>query len=327
MKITQISKFVVATLLIAVAAPALLQSASAATFTFQSSPLTNLDPAGATINGGFTTFPTKAGMYIQQCNAPIGNARPSVCSDTIQLWVTSAGGRGTTSPTGPIAITVASSISGKGTTVDCTKESCGLFFRLDHTAPTDLSEDTFMPITFRAGAASTPALATDEITVTLNGKVLTRNVPINLGYRELAKIKATSKSGLPVELSSLTNDCTYSNGIFTALKGAGQCALAHSTAGNSQYAPSKANYPFILVPGDQSLKVSRKLRVKRMLALPAMTNFGEKITYQVQSKNCVLVGRSLRATKTGTCTVSATAAAKEGMWKALDQTINVAIVK
>ena len=52
--------------------------ANAETFALvKCSPLTNLDPAGATINGGFTKFPTKAGMYIQQCIAPVGTARPA----------------------------------------------------------------------------------------------------------------------------------------------------------------------------------------------------------------------------------------------------------
>ena len=124
-----------------IAPASMVTSAQAETFAFASSPLTNLDPAGATINGGFTKFPTKAGLYIQQCIAPVGTARPVTCSDTIQLWVTAAGGPGTTSPTGPIALKVASSITGKGVTVDCTTAQCGLFFRFDHTAPTDFSED------------------------------------------------------------------------------------------------------------------------------------------------------------------------------------------
>ena len=67
-----------------------ISQAQAETFGWASAPLTNLDPAGATINGGFTKFPTKAGMYIQQCITPVGTARPATCSDTLQLWVTPA---------------------------------------------------------------------------------------------------------------------------------------------------------------------------------------------------------------------------------------------
>ena len=299
----------------------------AETFAFSSSPLTNLDPAGSTVNGGFTKFPTTAGMYIQQCIAPVGAARPVTCSDTIQLWVTPAGGPGTTSPTGQIAIKVASTIIGKGTTVDCTKTSCGLFFRFDHTAPMDTSEDTFMPISFRAGAAAV-VLPADEITVTFNGKTLTRNVPLNLAYRAPAKVTATAKSGLPVTLTSLTPDCSYTNGVFTALKGAGQCALGHSTAGNATYAASVANYPFILTPGVQAVdRMTKVIKVGKIKAMPAETNFGQSIKYTSASKNCVVEVNMLSAKKSGTCRITASAAAKDGLWAALNQQFAVRVTK
>ncbi len=303
------------------------QSANAATFKFQSGPLTNLDPAGATINGGFTAFPTKAGMYIQQCTEPVGGARPATCSDTVQLWVTPAGGPGTTSPTGQIAIKVASTIIGKGTTVDCTKTTCGLFFRFDHTAPMDTSEDTFMPISFRAGAAAV-VLPADEVTVTFNGKTLTRNVPLNLAYRAPAKVTATAKSGLPVTLTSLTPDCSYANGIFTALKGAGQCALGHSTEGSATFAASRANYPFILTPGVQVIeRMTKVIKVGKIKAMPAESNFGESINYTSASKNCVVEANMLSAKKSGTCRITATAASKDGLWAALSQQFAVRVTR
>jgi hypothetical protein len=324
---SQLVKSSVTAVLIAVASLVpFAQSANAATFKFQSGPLTNLDPAGATINGGFTAFPTKAGMYIQQCTEPVGTARPATCSDTIQLWVTPAGGPGTTSPTGQIAIKVASTIIGKGTTVDCTKTTCGLFFRFDHTAPMDTSEDTFMPISFRAGAAV--VLPADEVTVTFNGKTLTRNVPLNLAYRAPAKVTATAQSGLPVTLTSLTPDCSYANGVFTALKGAGQCALGHSTAGNATYAASVANYPFILTPGVQAVdRMTKVIKVGKIKAMPAETNFGESIKYTSASKNCVVEVNMLSAKKSGTCRITASAAAKDGLWAALNQQFAVRVTK
>jgi hypothetical protein len=241
--------------------------------------------------------------------------------------VTPAGGPGTTSPTGQIAIKVASTIIGKGTTVDCTKTTCGLFFRFDHTAPMDTSEDTFMPISFRAGAAAV-VLPADEVTVTFNGKTLTRNVPLNLAYRAPAKVTATAKSGLPVTLSSLTPDCSYSNGVFTALKGAGQCALGHSTAGNTTYAASVANYPFILTPGVQAVdRMTKVIKVGKIKAMPAETNFGESIKYTSASKNCVVEVNMLSAKKSGTCRITASAAAKDGLWAALNQQFAVRVTK
>lgn len=317
------TRSVIAAVAIAISTLAIAPQAQAETFGWASAPLTNLDPAGAKINGGFTKFPTKAGMYIQQCIEPVGAARPATCSDTIQLWVNAAGGPGTTSPTGSIAITVAGSITGKGVVVDCTKVQCGLFFRLDHTAPTDFSEDKFYPITFKAGEAA-PVLTADEITVTLNGKALVRNVPSNLAYRADAKIVATAKSGAAVNLTSLTPDCSYVNGAFTALKGAGQCALAYSTTASPTTAAASGNFPFILVPGVQKLSTKSLTIAKgKTKALPVESNFGETISYKSNSKNC-RVELNLVEVK-GPCLLTASAPAKEGMWSALKKSISVKI--
>lgn len=319
-------KKVLSIALIATTAVAIFSAAPshAETFAFQSSPLTNLDPAGATINGGFSKFPTTAGMYIQECIAPVGTARPVTCSDTVQLWITADGSQPRSiSSTGPVKLTVTSSITGKGVTVDCTKEQCGLFFRLDHTAPTDLSEDKFFPITFKSGAAA-PVLPADEVTVTLNGKPLTRNVPINLGYRDVAKIVATAKSGLPVTLTSLTQECSYDNGVFTALKGSGQCALGETTAGSATVAATSANYPFILVPGTQKvLGVPSSLKKGSPKALPLTTNFGSEITYKAVGKTCRVEGNLVEALKSAVCVIKATAPAKEGMWKELKVNLQI----
>jgi hypothetical protein len=300
-------------------------SASAETFVFQSGPLTNLDPAGATINGGFTKFTDKGGMYMQQCIAPVSGARPATCSDELQLWISTKGEVGSVSATGPIAFKVASTITGRGVSVDCTKTSCGLFFRLDRSATADTSEDLFLPITFRAGAAA-PVLPADLVTVTLNGKQLTRNVPMNLAYRQNAKIVATSQSGLPVTLTSLTPECSYADGVLTALKGAGQCALAHRTAGNDKVAASSANYPFILEPGIQKVeRATKEVKKGKPKAMPVETNFGETISYRSLSKNCRVELNLIEAQKRGTCTVVATAPAKEGMWLALKQQLKIKV--
>jgi hypothetical protein len=319
------TRSLIAVLAIAISSVIVAPAAHAETFGWSSAPLTNLDPAGATINGGFTKFPTGKGMYIQQCIAPVGGARPAVCSDAVQLWVTAAGGAKTTSPTGGIAITVYGTISGKGQSIDCTAVQCGLFFRLDHDAPTDTSEDKFYPMTFKAAtSAPAPVLAADEITVTLNGKALVRNVPSNLAYRADAKIVATAKSGAVVTLSSLNSDCTYSNGVFTALKGAGQCALGYTTVATATTAAASGNFPFILVPGVQKISLKSLTIAKgKNKALPTETNFGETISYKSNSKNC-LVELNLVEIK-GRCTLTASAPAKAGMWGAFKKSIPVTI--
>jgi hypothetical protein len=310
-------------LVLAFSTLAFLPQAQAETFVWASAPLTNLDPAGAKINGGFTKFPAGKGMYIQQCVEPVGTARPATCSETNQLWVSAAGGPGTVSPTGGIAMPVTGTITGKGVTVDCTKVQCGLFFRLDHTAPMDFSEDKFLPITFKEGtSAPAPVLPADEITVTLNGKTLVRNVPSNLAYRAEAKIVAIAKSGAVVTLKSLNDSCSYANGIFTALKGAGQCALGYTTDASATTAASSGNFPFILVPGTQKVALKSLAIAKgKSKALPVESNFGEEISYKSNSKNC-RVELTLVEVK-GPCTLTATAPAKAGMWNALKQSISV----
>lgn len=300
-------------------------SASAETFAFSSSPLTNLDPAGSTINGGFTKFPTTAGMYIQQCNEPAAGARPTVCSDTLQLWITTSGDPGSVKSTGPIAFKVAGQISGRGTIVDCTTTTCGLFFRLDHTASKDTSEDIFRPITFRAGSIA-PVLPADEISVTLNGSLLTKNVPVNLGYQQSAKIEARTTSGLPVSFTSLTPECSFIDGKLIALKGLGQCALGYKTAGNDKFAAASGNFPFILIPGNQTIKgVTKSLKSGKPKALPTETSFGSPITYKSLSKNCRVEVNLVESKKSGICTIRATAPAKEGMWNSLRIDINLPV--
>lgn len=317
------TRSVLTAIAIAISSFAFTPQAQAETFAWSSAPLTNLDPAGAKINGGFTKFPTGKGMYIQQCIAPVGTARPVLCSDAAPVWVSATGGALATSPTGGIAITVFGTISGKGQSVDCTKEQCGLFFRLDHTAQNDISEDKFLPISFRAGTSvAAPVLPADEITVTLNGKTLVRNVPSNLAYRADAKIVASAKSGLAVSLTSLNENCTYANGSFTALKGAGQCALGFTTAGSATVAAASGNFPFILVPGVQKLSTkSLTIPKGKTKALVSESNFGETISYKSNSKNC-RVELNLVEVK-GPCTLTATAPAKAGMWEALSQKIKV----
>ena len=101
------SRFRFAALSVAVMASVMhMPAAQAETFVFQSSPLTNLDPAGAKINGGFTAFPANTGLYIQQCIAPVGTARPALCDDAIQLWVTDTPQTGAVSSKGNIELTL-----------------------------------------------------------------------------------------------------------------------------------------------------------------------------------------------------------------------------
>jgi hypothetical protein len=318
---TLISITIAALLVGFIAAP----SAQAETFAFSSSPLTNLNPAGATINGGFTKFPAGKGLYIQQCNEPVAGARPTICSSTVQVWVSDSGTPGTVKPTSAIAISPTVMITGSTGSIDCTKVTCGLFFRVDRMGPTDFSEDKFLPISFAAGTAA-PALASDVFTVTADDQLLTRNVGASISYRKSLKIVVTAQSGLTPEVTSATPDCTYVAGVFTALKGSGVCAITVQTSGNSTTALTSASYPFFVGLGEQSIAtIAASIKVGKKVTLPAETSFGEKIGYKTTSKNCQVSKGVLKGIKKGSCVVTASAAGKANLWKPLVRNISIPV--
>ena len=314
--------------ILAISATVVSAPAEAATFTWSSQPLTNLNPNGSLINGGFTNFPTKSGLYVSQCLAPVvSGERPTNCAQL--LWVTptaTAGTPGMALPTGPIAFTLKSSIKGNLGDIDCSVSQCGLFFRLDHLATADKSEDTYLPITFTSGVITTPVLKTDVLTITLNGAALTKNVPVNLAYRAKAVITSKSASGQPVVITSATPECSYANGVLTALKGSGLCALSVSTAGNLEYEAARANYPFILALGKQSIGISVTGAKKGTTrALPALTNFGTSVAYKSKSKSCVVESNLMTVGRGKSCILTVKAAGKDLMWAPLDTTLKVII--
>ena len=321
---TLISITIAALLVGFIAAP----SAQAETFAFSSSPLTNLNPAGATINGGFTKFPAGKGLYISQCTEPTAEGRPAICSDAVQVWVSDSGERGTVKSTSGITIKPTVAISGRGGSADCSKVICGLFFQVDHVnnpSLTDKSEDKFLPISFAAGVA-TQTLSSDIFVVTADGQVLTKNVPSNIYYRKSVKIVVTTQSGLTPEVTSSTADCTYSAGILTALKGSGICAIDVKTSGNATTQPTPANYPFYVGLGEQSIAtIAASIKVGKKVTLPAETSFGEKIGYKTTSKNCQVSKGVLKGIKKGSCVVTATAAGKANLWKPLVRNISIPV--
>ncbi len=96
-----------------------------------------------------TKFPTKGGLYIQQClQAPEG-VRPTVCNKAAELWISTMRGASFV-PTAKIVFKPTSTFTSGTTTVDCTTSSCGAFLRYDHTVPADFSEDQFIPLTFKS---------------------------------------------------------------------------------------------------------------------------------------------------------------------------------
>ena len=297
---------------LALAASVLMpSSAQAAETKFTGAPLTNLDSQGATINIMLLGVPARGGLYIQQCVETAAGARPSLCNNAVQLWISNARGASFL-PTDVIKFKPAGSYLSGATPVDCTISKCGIFLRYDHTVPGDLSEDQFIPLTFKAATAGNVSLPVDEITATINGVAVSTKAPITLGYRQLSTVSAVSKAGATLTFASLDPNCALNGKEITPLKGSGECAISVTSAGNTTAAGVTAILPIRLALGVQTIPA---IAAKKSINLAPTTNFGQKVTYKATG-NCSIVKNTLNAKK-GTCTVTATAAGQAGLFAAL----------
>jgi len=286
-------------------------SANAAETKFTGAPLTNLDSQGATINIMLLGVPAKGGLYIQECvEAPIGT-RPTLCNNAVQLWISTARGASFL-PTDVIKFKPTGSFVSGTTAVDCTVSKCGIFMRYDHTVPGDLSEDQFIPLTFKAATAGNVALPVDEITATINGVAVSTKAPITLGYRQLSTVTAISKAGAPLTFASIDPNCALKGTEITPLKGTGECAISITSAGNTAASGITAILPIRLTLGVQTIPA---IAAKKSVNLATSTNFGQKVTYKATG-NCSIVKNTLNAKK-GTCTITATAAGQAELFEAL----------
>jgi len=293
-------------------------SAQAAETKFVGGPLTNLDSQGATINITLSNVPAKGGLYIQQClEAPAGT-RPAICNKAVELWISSARGASFL-PTDTIKFKPTGSFVSGATTVDCTVQKCGIFMRFDHTVASDLSEDQFLPLTFKAAAAGTVTLPNDEITATINGVAVSTKAPITLTYRQFATVAATSKAGAPLTYASLAPACALTGTEITPLSGAGECAISVTSAGNATAAGVTVILPIRLALGKQTIgdfAFDKTAKSGSKLSLPSLTNFGEKITYKASGACSVALARV--TFKKGKCTLAATAPAKMSSYSSLN---------
>ena len=307
-------KLVLVALIAALLAPV---SAQAAETKFVGGPLTNLDSQGATINITLSNVPAKGGLYIQQClEAPAGT-RPAICNKAVELWISSARGASFL-PTDTIKFKPTGSFVSGATTVDCTVQKCGIFMRFDHTVASDLSEDQFLPLTFKAAAAGTVTLPNDEITATINGVAVSTKAPITLSYRQFATVAATSKAGAPLTYASLAPACALTGTEITPLSGAGECAISVTSAGNATAAGVTVILPIRLALGKQTIgdfAFDKTAKSGSKLSLPSLTNFGEKITYKASGACSVALARV--TFKKGKCTLTATAPAKMSSYSSL----------
>jgi hypothetical protein len=315
----RIRKALVLALAFAVISPV----AANAKTTVMGGPYTNLKSNGQIVHLALSGYPPTSGLYVQQCLQSADTSRPSLCNQAAQLWISTSQGA-SFAPNADIQFKPTASFTSGTTAVDCTKSVCGIFIRLDHTAPTDFSEDQFIPITFAADA--TPALPADVITATVNDKALSSAQPLAVNYRDVFKVVATTKSGVAVTYASLAPACAINGNEVTVLKGTGYCDIAVNSVGNAQYSGVTAHFPLQLNVGIQTVSVASSAKSGTKLNLPATSNFGEKVTYSVsKSANCSLTGNVLSIKKKGACVIKASAPALTDTYAALKQTITVKI--
>ncbi len=290
-------------------------SAQAAETKFVGGPLTNLDYQGATVNISLSNVPSKGGLYIQQCvEAPLGT-RSALCNKAVELWISTARGASFL-PTAAIAFKPTGSFVSGTTTVDCTVSKCGIFMRFDHTVAADFSEDQFFPLTFKAAVAGTSTLTADEVTATINGIAVTTRTPATLGYRQVVTVAAVSKAGAALSYRSLAPACALSGQQITPLAADGECAIAVTSAGNATAAPVTIILPIRLSLGVQTLgnfALPVTLKAFSKTALPAATNFGEKVTYKAMGA-CSVV-RSVLTMRRGKCEITATAKERKALYQ------------
>ncbi len=274
-----------------------------------SSPLTNLNPLGATLHLGLSNFPDGKGIYIFEVVKNPTGGRPTIINNdqSSQAWVIANGPAGSTSPMGDIKVVVTATFGGQ----TCT-DNCGLYFEYDHTNSTDTSEDHFVPISFSAAAPTSAGSETTTASVTVSGQIdgvaLSASQPGTLAYQTPKYVVAAASDGSTPTLK-ITADpsgktfCVLNGNYIKAVSGTGACNLEiHSGA-------AVGYFPFMLSKGIQSAKQSvTSIKVGKPKNIALTTNFQEMISYKSTTpKICTAVDNTIIGLKVGSCLLNASA--------------------
>lgn len=289
-------------------------------------PLTDLS-ASPTINLSITGFPTKAGLYFQQCAAPTGATRPTTCNDAAQLWISNERGANF-APTANIVFKPAASYKTRtGQEIDCRKVSCGIYIRYDHNNSGDLSEDNFIALTFKSGD-NTPTLVSDEITASIGGVTLSQRNPITMAYRAPGLLIFSAKSGATLTAKSYAPACTLVDGVVTALKGTGACDIGITSPGNATYGPIEVHFPIYLKPGNDGIlskAYPTTLKIRKSAILKNDSLFGEKLKFKTTSKTCSVYGSKVIALRKGACVLSITGPSVANLFAGVKESYTITI--
>lgn len=289
-------------------------------------PLTDLS-ATPTINLSITGFPTKAGLYFQQCAAPTSATRPTACNDAVQLWISNERGASFTPTANIVFKPVASYKTRTGQEIDCRKVSCGIVIRYDHNNGADLSEDNFIPLTFKSGD-TTPILEPDEITASIGGVTLIQGKPMTMAYRAPGLLLFSSKSGATLTAKSYAPACALVDGVVTALKGTGACFIGVSSPGNSTYGPNEVQFPIYLKPGNDGIlskAYPTTLKIRKSAILKNDSLFGEKLKFKTTSKTCSVYGSKVIALRKGACVLSITGPSVANLFVGVKENLTITI--
>ena len=184
-----------------------------------------ISSAEVLIDVTLSKFPTKSGLYIQQClQAPEG-VRPTICNTAAQLWISNEP-RASFVPTAKILFKPTSTFTSGTTTVDCKISSCGAFLRYDHNLTSDISEDQFIPLTFKS--------LTQEQTLG------TFKVPASIKTGKKLKFPVTTNAGESITYA-VAGTCSLKQTTITVNKGT--CTVLAKAAGKTDvYAPFMGSY-------------------------------------------------------------------------------------
>ncbi len=311
----KISKASIIALLIALITPFAAQAKT----TITGGPFTNLPATGQVITLKLSGYPTNAGFYLLQCLSDDDNSRPRICNPNNQLWISNSVGANF-APNADIQFRPTATFTYGSTNVDCLKTRCELFMRLDHMASGNRTEDQYIPLSFQG--SSTPSPTADVITAYIGTRKLKSLTNISVRYQDVITINATARSGATLTYSTTSTTCTVAGNRVTFTQGTGICDLAISSPGNAQFTPITEHYLFKINPGMQRITVNTSVRVGTSFTLPALSNFGEQISYEQSSTtNCKLVGNTVTFNKIGACLIKATALAKNNTYQSMNQTI------
>lgn len=291
---------------------------------------------GDSITLKITGLTGSQGVYASICKQDVTSATKGTLCDSDQAhqtWINAGGAMGSSSPVTGGTFPVAAAFQ----SVDCTVVTCVIYVRADHLNSGDGSLTRKIPVTFNpGGSSSTP----DAVTGTAGGNTMTANVPHDLRYQTPITFELSTASGLPVTLTSLTDDCAVNGFVVTALAGTGVCAIGVTTSGNGTYAAVNINYPFYLKPAIQKItgkfpKVSgfvagEKFTIKRSRFV---SNMDDTVYVRSNSRKVCVVKTSdngwlIKAVAPGRCYLTAFSKADvNGRWIYVEKKTNFKVNK